>query len=53
MTDQPHPGDAVPPGTPDSGENLCPECGGSGKVDDRPCPSCDGTGMVNEPVGGG
>jgi DnaJ-class molecular chaperone len=26
-------------------EEPCPECGGSGRKDDRPCPACHGSGM--------
>ena len=26
------PGDEAPPGTPGAGENICPTCGGTGKV---------------------
>jgi DnaJ-class molecular chaperone len=44
--------DAVPPGTPDAGENICRRCAGSGKVDGEDCPECDGTGKVLTPVGG-
>jgi hypothetical protein len=54
MADQTEkPGDEVPEGTPDAGENLCPDCSGSGKQGDRPCPTCDGTGTVMEAIGGG
>ena len=27
-----NPGDQAKPGTPGTGENLCPDCGGSGRV---------------------
>lgn len=47
------PGDDAPPGTPGTGENLCPRCGGSGAVDGHSCPDCAGTGVVNSGVGGG
>lgn len=46
------PGDVAEPGTPGTGENTCPTCRGSGKVDDVPCPTCRGTGVVIEGVGG-
>jgi len=48
-----NPGDVAPPVTPGTGENLCPKCGGSGRVDDAACPNCDGTGKVTEGIGGG
>ena len=47
------PGDEAPPGEPSAGENLCPECGGSGKLGGGECPTCGGRGMVIEAVGGG
>jgi hypothetical protein len=47
------PGDEAPPGTPGSGEGLCPRCGGSGRLGAGPCPDCAGTGKVNQAIGGG
>jgi hypothetical protein len=48
-----NPGDQAPPGTPGTGEDLCPVCGGSGKDDQqRPCVNCGGTGKVIEAIGG-
>jgi hypothetical protein len=57
-TDEPDPdgmapGDEAPPGTPGTGEDVCPRCAGSGKVDGEDCPECGGTGIVIEGVGGG
>ena len=46
------PGDEVPPGTPGSGENVCPDCGGTGLRDGNECVTCGGTGVVTEAVGG-
>ncbi len=46
------PGDEAPEGTPGTGLNVCPSCGGSGKVDGRECPECEGTGQVNVGIGG-
>ena len=46
------PGDEAPSGTPGTGENICPRCSGSGRVDSQPCPDCDGTGVVVTGVGG-
>ncbi|MHB2166941.1 hypothetical protein [Alsobacter sp. R-9] len=53
-TDPPRPGDEAPPGTPGTGEVLCPRCGGTGRLQGGPalCPDCDGTGMVTGAVGG-
>jgi hypothetical protein len=47
------PGDDASPGTPGTGENICPVCGGSGRVNGRLCANCDGTGKVTEGIGGG
>lgn len=47
-----NPGDDAQPGTPGTGENLCPDCSGTGKRDNKPCPTCGGTGKVIEGVGG-
>lgn len=46
------PGDEAPAGTPGTGENVCPRCGGSGKVGGTTCPECQGTGKVTVGVGG-
>jgi len=46
------PGDEAPPGTPGTGEDICPRCAGSGDADGGPCPECEGTGMVVKGVGG-
>lgn len=45
------PGDEVPPGTQQSGSNICRACGGSGSVNDERCPDCQGTGQVTTLVG--
>ena len=47
-----NPGDEAPAGTPGTGENICRECGGSGRAGDAPCPSCNGSGKVTVGVGG-
>lgn len=44
-------GDEVLPGTPQSAEGLCPQCGGSGKAEGSTCPTCGGTGQVTVNVG--
>ena len=47
-----NPGDQAPPGTPGTGEDVCPRCGGSGKQGASACPDCGGTGRVNVGIGG-
>ena len=47
-----NPGDKVPPGSKGAGENICPKCGGKGKIDGKSCENCGGSGKVIEPVGG-
>jgi DnaJ-class molecular chaperone len=47
------PGDEAPPGERSAGENVCPECGGSGELADGECRNCGGSGTVVEAVGGG
>ena len=49
--DSKKPGDEVPPGTPQSGENVCWTCYGTGQFEDEPCPDCDGTGKVTTLIG--
>ena len=51
--DKLNPGDDAKPGTPGTGENVCPACKGSGKVDNRSCQECGGTGVVIEGISGG
>lgn len=46
------PGDEAPPGTPGTGENICRDCSGTGRVDGKPCPTCNGTGKIVEGIGG-
>ncbi len=46
------PGDEVPPGTEGAGENVCPDCGGTGRRDGAVCVTCGGTGVVTQAVGG-
>jgi DnaJ-class molecular chaperone len=45
------PGDEVPAGTPQSGENTCRQCKGTGRLQDDPCPECGGSGKVVVLVG--
>ena len=56
MTNEPkatNPGDEASPGTPGTGENVCPKCRGTGKLESQECPACKGTGKVIEGIGGG
>lgn len=48
-----HPGDAALPGTPGTGEDICPECKGTGKLNGAECRNCGGTGRIVEGIGGG
>jgi hypothetical protein len=48
-----NPGDDAAPGTPGTGEDICPVCKGSGKVDGKACSNCGGTGKIVEGIGGG
>lgn len=47
------PADEAPPGSESTGEDLCPECAGSGEVDGERCEACGGTGKVTRGIGGG
>jgi DnaJ-class molecular chaperone len=48
------PGDEAPAGAEGAGENLCPECEGTGQTEDGGhCDVCQGTGRVIEAIGGG
>ena len=53
MAEPTNPGDDAAPGTPGTGEDLCPECGGSGTIESGECPNCGGTGKVVQGIGGG
>lgn len=47
-----NPGDEAAPGTPQTGEAVCPECDGSGLTAAREkCPNCGGTGRIVKIVG--
>jgi DnaJ-class molecular chaperone len=46
-----NPGDEDVPGTNQTGENICPACGGTGRTQQKPCPECDGTGFITVIVG--
>lgn len=54
QNDEIHPGDDAAPGTPGTGEDICPVCKGTGKIENgRDCPNCGGTGRIIEGIGGG
>ena len=46
------PGDQAEPGTPGTGENICPDCKGTGRLDGRTCQTCQGSGKIVEGIGG-
>jgi len=49
---RPAPGDEARPGTPGTGEDICPDCNGSGRRDGRRCENCAGTGKIIRGIGG-
>ncbi len=48
-----NPGDEAAPGTRGTGENVCPDCKGSGRLNNAPCKTCGGTGKVIQGISGG
>ena len=49
-----NPGDEAAPGTPGTGENLCPDCSGNGHLKSgEPCRTCGSTGLITQAVSGG
>ena len=46
------PGDEAAPGTPGTGENICPVCNGSGRTVSGECKNCSGTGRIITGIGG-
>jgi RecJ-like exonuclease len=48
-----NPGDEAEPGTPGTGEDVCPDCKGSGRLNNAPCKTCGGSGKVIQGIGGG
>jgi DnaJ-class molecular chaperone len=47
-----NPGDEAAPGTLGTGEDVCPDCHGKGRIDGAPCATCGGSGTVVRAVGG-
>jgi hypothetical protein len=49
---KPNPGDEALRGTPGTGEDVCPECHGTGRANGQPCRNCGGSGVVVRVIGG-
>ena len=47
-----NPGDEAAPGTPGTGEDICPECHGNGRIKGALCPHCGGSGTIIRAIGG-
>jgi hypothetical protein len=47
-----NPGDQAAPGTPGTGENVCPKCSGTGSINSEDCENCGGTGRIVQVIGG-
>ncbi|WOH47876.1 hypothetical protein [Bradyrhizobium sp. sBnM-33] len=47
-----NPGDEAAPGTPGTGDDICPECHGKGRIGGAPCPNCGGGGVITRAIGG-
>jgi hypothetical protein len=47
-----NPGDEAVPGTPGTGEDICPHCHGTGHIASGRCPNCGGTGKIIRGIGG-
>lgn len=47
------PGDEAPPGTPGTGEDACPTCRGSGRMDGGDCETCLGRGRIVKAISAG
>jgi hypothetical protein len=46
-----NPGDEARPGSDQSGDQICPTCGGTGRIGTSACADCGGTGRVTVIVG--
>ena len=46
-----NPGDEARSGSKQSGEQICPACGGSGRIENAVCAGCGGTGRITAIVG--
>jgi hypothetical protein len=47
-----NPGDEAAPGTPGTGEDICPLCHGQGRIMHTRCPNCGGSGKIVRAIGG-
>ena len=47
-----NPGDEAAPGTPGTGEDICPLCHGRGRIMHTRCPNCGGSGKIVRGIGG-
>ncbi len=47
-----NPGDEAPRGTPGTGDDICPECHGKGRINGSPCLNCGGGGTITRAIGG-
>jgi DnaJ-class molecular chaperone len=47
-----NPGDEAFPGTESTGDDICPECDGTGRIDGDECENCGGRGTVVVGIGG-
>ena len=52
MSDVQRPGDDGQPGDALVGEDVCPDCSGSGQRNGDTCQTCAGTGRIDEGIGG-
>src|SRR3954466_12846792 len=49
---EPASGDVAPKGTAGTGEAICPECEGTGKIEGKVCENCGGSGKIIQGIGG-
>lgn len=47
-----NPGDEAPPGTTGTGDDVCPDCQGKGRIDGASCATCGGRGTITRAIGG-
>jgi DnaJ-class molecular chaperone len=50
-TERKNPGDEDASGAPQTGDDICPTCNGSGSVGHKACPDCGGSGTITVIVG--